>query len=71
MDERTYIKGFNHGYLYKRSRNELYDHVLNGLEKDSDYALGFSDGGKQHEIERTQQQIKERMDKARGNDRSQ
>lgn len=71
MEDKAYIKGFNHGYLYKRSRNELYDDMLKGMDKESDYAQGFGDGGKQYEIDRTQQQIKERMDKARGNDRSQ
>jgi|GEM_PF-4941054 len=71
MDEKTYIKGFNHGYVYKKSRQELYDHVLNGLDKDSDYKLGFSDGGKQLEIERTQEQIKDRLNRAKGKDRSQ
>ena len=71
MDDKTYIKGFNHGYLYKKSRNELYDHVLGGLDKESDYSIGFSDGGKQHEIERTQQQIKERLEQAKGKDRNQ
>lgn len=67
-----YKKGFNHGYQLKESERQLfYDTLVKGLEGDSPYKNGLVEGGKQFEIERAQQQIKERMEKARGKGRSQ
>lgn len=67
-----YKKGFNHGYQLKEGERQLfYDTLVKGLQGESPYRNGLLDGGKQFEVERAQQQIKERMEKARDKGRSQ
>ncbi len=69
MEDQQYIKGFNQGYLLKQHKTELYQTMTNGIVGDSPYKEGFLDGGKQFELERAQQQIKERMQKNRSKER--
>lgn len=61
MNEQEYTKAFNYGYKFKEHNPVLFETISNGLVEDNDFRQGFRDGGKQYEIERTKQQIKNRM----------
>jgi len=71
MEENKYIKGFNSGYLMRKFKPELYKQMVQGMESSSDYSTGIVDGGGQYETERTHQQIKQRMDKAKSQGKDQ
>lgn len=69
MEDKEYIKGFNQGYLFKQHKPLLYETVSKGLVEETPYRDGFRDGGKQYETERIQQQIKERLNRNKNQER--
>ena len=61
MEDRHYIKGFNHGYWLKKNEPGVYDSFCKGLVGESVYKNGIEDGAREFEKERTQKQIKDRV----------
>lgn len=59
-DEKEYIKGFNQGYLFKQHKPLLFDTVSKGLINESSYRDGFFDGGKEYDLERGRELLRER-----------
>lgn len=64
--EKQYTKGFNSGYLLSKHEPELFDQLLNSLNKDSEYIQGMKQGKHQHDREKLLEQIKQHQEINKG-----
>lgn len=52
-----YKKGFNHGFIINKYREEIYKGIQVQTRQASDYIQGFYDGGKQVEYDKMQDRL--------------
>jgi hypothetical protein len=66
QNEKSYIKGFNAGYLLNQHEPELMKQILaTPQDKNNDYFSGLQDGKKQHDKEKILAQMKQVQQKGK------
>lgn len=69
INEKQFIKGFNHGYVLAEYEPQLLSALLKGFQTINSYTSGISYGQKEYELERTKGQLDE-LDKIRQESRN-